>query len=117
MNRRTYYKKDLVLREGQELNVAADTEGARDKTASKTVTDTIAKTPNATKVTVPADEINGNSSDSTTTVQVDANPNGYKKAEQIARKLGSDASTTNFEFVREGVTFTKKELSDFLINL
>lgn len=117
MNKRTYYKKDLILKERQEINVAANTEGSREKTASQTVTDTIAKTPNATKVTVPADEINGNSSDSTTTVQVDANPNGYKKAEQMARKLGSDASNTNFEFVREGVTFTKKELSDFLMSL
>ena len=116
MNKKTYYKKDLILKERQEVNVAANTEGSREKTASQTVTDTIAKTPNATRVTVPGDEINGGS-DFTTTVQVGANQDGYRKAEQMARKLGSDASNTNFEFVREGVTFTKKELSDFLMSL
>lgn len=111
--KKVYYKKDIMLKEDQERNYAASTEGS-DKTPSQAVTDTVAKNPDATKVTVPADEING-SQDSTTTIQVPATTNGYTQAGNIARKLGSEASSTNFEFtVKESVTFTKGELSDFL---
>jgi len=111
--KKVYYKKDIMLKEDQERNYAASTDGA-DKTASQAVTDTLNKNPDATKVTVPADEING-SQDSTTTVQVPANTDGYTTAQNMARKLGSDASKTNFEFtIKEGITFTKGELSDFL---
>lgn len=125
MNKKTYYyyKKDLMLKEGTERNYAADTEGSRDKTASQTVRDTVNKNPDATKVTVPADEINGGS-DSTTKVQLPGTPDGYRTAQNLATKLGPDTKSTNFEFtieskkedlrLVEGVTFTKKELSNFL---
>lgn len=125
-----FKKKNIMLKEdaGNEKNYAADTSGAN-STPSEIVAKTKAEHPDATSVTVPGNEIDGDTSTQTQTVKTGTDPNSLANATKLAKTAKAQGQNVNFEFstkqesvekgglVIESVTFTKKELRDFLQSL
>lgn len=124
MNTKTYYKRDLVLKEDNERNYAASTDSAN-ATPSELVNKTKQEHSDADAVTIPGKEMDGNSGTQVATVNVNNTPQDLQNAQKMARTLQSQGQDVNFKvnlnnsYSREGnimenVTFTKKELSNFL---
>jgi len=121
---KVYTKRSILLREEEDRNYAASTDHAN-ATPSQIVSDTKAKHSDATAVTVDSNEIDGNTSTQTTTVEVDNTPEGLNNAQKMARTLKGQNIDANFKVnlnnsrkiegsLVESVTFSKGELSKFL---
>ena len=125
---RTFFKRDLVLKEDVERNYAASTDKVN-SSPSELVNKTKQEHSDADSVTVTGDEIDGDTSTQTTTVEVNNTPSDLQKAQKMARTLKSQGINTNFkvnlnnskniegDVIGECITFTKGELSKFLKNI
>ena len=125
---RTFFKRDLVLKEDVERNYAASTDEVN-SSPSELVNKTKQEHSDADSVTVTGDEIDGDTSTQTTTVEVNNTPSDLQKAQKMARTLKSQGINTNFkvnlnnskniegDVIGECITFTKGELSKFLKNI
>ena len=124
MQKRTYFKRDLVLKEDNERDYAAST-ASSNASPSEIVNKTKSEHSDADSVTIPGNEMDGNGSTQTTTVDVHNTPQDLQNAQKIARTLKSQGQDVNFKvnlnnsMEREGslvesVTFTKGELVSFL---
>ena len=121
---RTYYKRQLMLREDAEKNYAASTDGTN-SSASDIVNKTKQEHSDADSVTIPGKEIDGSSSTQVATMNVNNTPQELQNAQKMARTLQSQGQDVNFKVnlrnsyerngnIVEGVTFTKNELREFL---
>lgn len=125
---RIFFKRDLVLKEDVERNYAASTDEVN-SSPSELVNKTKQEHSDADSVTVTGDEIDGDTSTQTTTVEVNNTPSDLQKAQKMARTLKSQGINTNFkvnlnnskniegDVIGECITFTKGELSKFLKNI
>ena len=125
---RSFFKRDLVLKEDVERNYAASTDEVN-SSPSELVNKTKQEHSDADSVTVTGDEIDGDTSTQTTTVEVNNTPSDLQKAQKMARTLKSQGINTNFkvnlnnskniegDVIGECITFTKGELSKFLKNI
>jgi hypothetical protein len=124
---KTYSKRNLKLKEDVERNYAASTDSVN-STPSQIVNDTKAKHSDATAVTIDGNEMDGNASTQTATVEVGNTPNELNNAQRMARTLSNQGINTNFKVnlnnskevsgeLVESVTFCKGELSKFLRSL
>ena len=123
-----FFKRDLVLKEDVERNYAASTDEVN-SSPSELVNKTKQEHSDADSVTVTGDEIDGDTSTQTTTVEVNNTPSDLQKAQKMARTLKSQGINTNFkvnlnnskniegDVIWECITFTKGELSKFLKNI
>lgn len=120
----TFRKGMLKLREDVERNYAADTSAAT-SSPSQIVQNTKSKHSDADSVTIPSSEMDNNSSTSTATVEVNNDSASLQNAQKIARDMKAHGQDANFKvrlnnsFERKGrvvenVTFSKKELIEFL---
>jgi hypothetical protein len=124
---KTYKKKNIMLKEEEDRNYAASTDHVN-ATPSEIVNDTKAKHSDANSVTIPSEEIDGNTGSQTATVEVDDTQAGLNTAQKMARDLSGKNMPVNFKVnlnnskkvdgsLVESVTFTKGELSKFLKSL
>ena len=124
MKTKTYFKRDLVLKEEEEKNYAASTTSST-SSPSEIVNKTKQEHSDAEAVTVSGKEMDGNSSTQVSTVNVNNTPQDLQNAQKMARTLQAQGQDVNFKVnlrnsyerkgsLVEGVTFTKKELGNFL---
>lgn len=125
MLKKTFYKKDLVLKEEAEKNYAASTTSTT-SSPSELVSKAKSEHSDADAVTIDGSEIDGNSSTQTATIEVNDTPQELQNAQKMARTLHSQGQDANFKVnlhnskkiegnrLTEGVTFSKIELSKFL---
>lgn len=124
---KTYYKKNLILKEDEERNYAASTDSFN-ATPSELVNKTKQEHSDADAVTIPGKEIDGDSNSQVATVNVNNTPSDLRNAQKMAKTFQSQGQDVNFKvnlhnsFKREGslvegVTFTKRELVSFLKTL
>jgi hypothetical protein len=124
MSKKTYYKKDIVLKEDNDRNYAASTD-ASNATPSELVNKTKQEHSDADAVTIPGKEMDGNTSTQVATVNVQNTPQDLQNAQKMARTFQAQGQDVNFKVnlknsvQREGnlvesVTFTKGELGKFL---
>ena len=127
MSKKTYFKRDIVLKEDNEKNYAATTDCAN-ASPSELVTKTKEEHSDADAVTIPGKEMDGNNNTQVATVDVQNTPQDLQNAQKMARTFQSQGQDVNFKVnlnnsvEREGnlvesVTFTKKELCNFLKTL
>lgn len=127
MSTKTYYKKNLILKEDNERNYAASTDAAN-ASPSELVNKTKQEHSDADAVTIPGKEMDGNTSTQVSTVNVNNTPQDLQNAQKMAKVFQSQGQDVNFKVnlhngyeregsLVEGVTFTKKELVNFFNNL
>lgn len=123
-----FFKKDLKLREDVDKNYAASTNSVN-ASPSELVNKTKSEHSDADSVTITGNEIDGDSSTQTTTVDINNTPSDLQNAKKIARSLKTQGIDANFKvnlnnskkfegnIISEGITFTKEELTKFLKSL
>ena len=129
MNKKTYYKKQLVLKEEKNQLVNSEVPGQNVKTA---LNNGKKENPEADKYTIPATVVDGKNTSETEIETSEENLDGItgmvrNMPQQQAYKTNIVVRNGNKPNVHdsfhrdgtlvEGVTFTKKELSDFLMSL
>jgi hypothetical protein len=125
--KKVYRKKDIVLKEDNERNYAASTDSVN-ASPSEIVNQTKAEHGDADAVTIPGKEMDANASTQVATVDVNNTPQSLNNAQKMAKAFQSQGQDVNFKVklnnsverngdIVEGVTFTKKELSEFLRRL
>ena len=115
---RKFQKEDILLKEDLTSTtkpaVAAATDGTND-TPQKIVNDTMSKNPSAGSVVINGNEIDGNTSSQTSTVEIGNDPASLQNAQKMAQQFGRMGQDVQFKVnVHEGVSFTKKELCEWL---
>ena len=126
-NIKTYTKNQVRLKEEVEKNYAGDTSGVN-SSPSDIVNKTKSEHPDATAVTVPGNEIDGNGSTQTPTIETDNTPQGLQNAQRLTRASSQQGVNPNVkinlnngvEYDGEPLTeikFTKRELAKYLLSL
>jgi hypothetical protein len=118
-------RRRVYLKEDNNKNYAADTDSSN-ATPSELVNQTKREHSDADSVTIPGQEIDGNTQTQVSTVNIDNTPQSLNNAQKMARTFQQQGQDVNFKVnlhneykpqgtpIVEGVTFTKRELSNFL---
>jgi hypothetical protein len=120
-----YRRRNIGIKEDNERNYAADTSSSN-ATPSELVNQTKKQHSDADSVTIPSQEIDGNTQTQVSTVNIDNTPQSLNNAQKMARTFQQQGQDVNFKVnlhngykpqgtpIIEGITFTKRELSNFL---
>lgn len=124
MTNKTYLKQDIRLKEDTDRNYAVTTD-CSNASPSELINKTKAEHSDADSVTIPGKEMDGDSNTQVATVNINNTSQDLQNAQKMAKTFQSQGQDVNFKVnlhnsvQREGnlvecVTFTKKELSNFL---
>ncbi len=132
MNKKTYYKKDLILKEETQQKTIA-LQGDDSTTLTTAMSKVKSETPSNNPVELDSSNFNTNAQKEKVQFKLprNASPEQIKRTEDATKTVqqqGGDSEVIvtpqqqNNSYQRtgnlvEGVTFTKKELSDFLMSL